>query len=220
MSAGVSADDAPARPGWPLFTLLLVFLAPLLLAWWLARHPDQAGAGSSYGVLITPPRPVPDQELQAMATTSLHPSQASRATPDRELPAMPIRGSGAVAPLPVPRVLHGRWSLVYLTPASCEQDCRRALYLLHQIEQALGKDSLRVQRIVHQEPGVDAPAWPGQWRLERPEALLSRLQALHARGRIYLIDPLGNLMMYYPQDFAPEGLIGDLRRLLKVSRTG
>lgn len=125
-----------------------------------------------------------------------------------------------MASLPAPRVLHGRWSLVYLVPVPCAQDCRRALYLLHQIEQALGKDSLRVQRIVHQAPGSDAPAWPGQWRLVRPDALLSRLHTLRAQGRIYLIDPLGNLMMYYPQDFAPEGLIGDLRRLLKVSRTG
>ncbi len=39
-------------------------------------------------------------------------------------------------------------------------------------------------------------------------------------GRIYVIDPLGNLMMFYPDDAVPTGMKKDLERLLKVSQIG
>jgi hypothetical protein len=38
--------------------------------------------------------------------------------------------------------------------------------------------------------------------------------------RVYVIDPLGNLMMTYPPDFKPKGLLEDMKRLLKLSHIG
>jgi hypothetical protein len=37
---------------------------------------------------------------------------------------------------------------------------------------------------------------------------------------IYVVDPLGNLMMRYPEDPDPGRVIKDLERLLKLSRIG
>ena len=37
---------------------------------------------------------------------------------------------------------------------------------------------------------------------------------------IYLIDPLGNVMMCYPKTATAKGMKKDLKRLLKVSRIG
>jgi len=37
---------------------------------------------------------------------------------------------------------------------------------------------------------------------------------------IYLVDPLGNLMMRYPRDPDPAKLLKDLQRLLRYSRIG
>jgi hypothetical protein len=39
-------------------------------------------------------------------------------------------------------------------------------------------------------------------------------------GRIYLVDPLGQLMMNYPRDAKPSGIHKDLMRLLTYSWTG
>jgi hypothetical protein len=39
-------------------------------------------------------------------------------------------------------------------------------------------------------------------------------------GRIYVIDPLGNLMMSYAADAKPKGLLEDMKRLLKLSSIG
>ena len=38
--------------------------------------------------------------------------------------------------------------------------------------------------------------------------------------RIYISDPLGNLMMSYPPDINPKGILKDLKKLLRASRIG
>ena len=44
--------------------------------------------------------------------------------------------------------------------------------------------------------------------------------AMEAAERVYIIDPLGNLMMYYPPVADPSGMLKDLRKLLKYSKIG
>jgi hypothetical protein len=39
-------------------------------------------------------------------------------------------------------------------------------------------------------------------------------------GRVYVIDPLGNLMMSYAAEANPKGLLEDMKRLLKLSHIG
>ena len=39
-------------------------------------------------------------------------------------------------------------------------------------------------------------------------------------GRIYISDPLGNLMISYPADINPKGILKDLKKLLRASRIG
>ncbi|MNT11768.1 hypothetical protein D3C72_1466670 [compost metagenome] len=41
-----------------------------------------------------------------------------------------------------------------------------------------------------------------------------------AEDTLFLVDPLGNLMMRFPQDPDPKKMSGDLKKLLKVSRIG
>jgi hypothetical protein len=37
---------------------------------------------------------------------------------------------------------------------------------------------------------------------------------------VYLIDPLGNLMMSYAADARPKGMLEDLKKLLRLSHVG
>ena len=41
-----------------------------------------------------------------------------------------------------------------------------------------------------------------------------------AADRVYLIDPLGNLMMCYAVDARPKGMLEDLKKLLRLSHVG
>lgn len=45
-------------------------------------------------------------------------------------------------------------------------------------------------------------------------------EPLEQAGRIYVVDPLGNLMMSYARTAEPKGLLEDLKKLLKYSRIG
>jgi hypothetical protein len=44
--------------------------------------------------------------------------------------------------------------------------------------------------------------------------------ARSASDHIYIVDPLGNLMLRFPKDPEPGRMLKDLARLLKVSRIG
>jgi hypothetical protein len=41
-----------------------------------------------------------------------------------------------------------------------------------------------------------------------------------AESRVYLVDPLGNLMMSYTPDVKAKGILEDMKRLLRLSSIG
>jgi hypothetical protein len=47
---------------------------------------------------------------------------------------------------------------------------------------------------------------------KRPQSL--------AAGGYFLVDPLGNLVLYFPPDIDPSDMVEDVKRLLKQSRIG
>ena len=192
-----------------LLLLLAAFALPPLLSWVLFNYTDLGkgtGAGA-HGTLVVPPRPVPDWPL-------VNPADITDAD----------------------RSLHGKWTLVYLLDGKCGETCLENLYRMRQLRLATGKYAQRVQRAVlavnndrnalTQEQLTD---YPGQL-VAYPEGIdnndllsLFRLTPEDrplAEDRLYLVDPLGNLMMAYPAAEPPGGIIKDLTRLLKYSRIG
>ncbi len=131
--------------------------------------------------------------------------------------------------------LRGKWTLAYIGAAACEAVCRGNLYKMRQVRVALNEKMERVQRLWVLS---DAPrATPSQGLLsEHPGLTVAKpctaelehfmTQFNHpgdpsaGPDRIYLIDPLGNLMMQYPADADPKGLLKDLQRLLLTSWIG
>ncbi len=129
--------------------------------------------------------------------------------------------------------LQGKWTLVTIGDTNCGPVCAGNMYKMRQVRLAQGENMRRVQRLLLvTSPG---PGLPGALE-EYPEmdvALLPRLKhrefltpfLLDAAdpsnaGRVYLVDPLGNLMMYYYRDADPRGMLQDLKRLLKISSVG
>jgi len=130
-----------------------------------------------------------------------------------------------IAPRPVAgplAPLKGKWVLVTLDAATCDAACERKLYMVRQVRRAQGKEAERIERL---------------WLLTdaaKPRAeLLAAIEGSHVAGAdaatlklfpgttdIYLVDPLGNLMMRFPADADPSKMIRDLQRLLKYSSFG
>jgi cytochrome oxidase Cu insertion factor (SCO1/SenC/PrrC family) len=123
--------------------------------------------------------------------------------------------------------LKGKWVLLTVDGGACDGYCQRKLYILRQLRLTQGKDMERIERAWLVDD--DAPTGPGV--LEeykgtaripaRGSALLGVLPfAGSMRDHVYIIDPLGNLIMRYPRDPDPNGMKRDLARLLRTSRIG
>ena len=115
----------------------------------------------------------------------------------------------------------GKWVLVTFDGAQCDAECERKLYIVRQVRRAQGKDMERIERVwVITDTGK-----PRADVLAATEgARVARFAADGFPGtpadHIYVVDPLGNLMMRFPRDPDPSKIIKDLQRLLKYSRFG
>jgi cytochrome oxidase Cu insertion factor (SCO1/SenC/PrrC family) len=185
-----------------LIGLALLFFAPLGLAFYLyyghsTWHP---GGRVNTGELVEPARPLPAL-------------------------ALPLYGSGSTEP----NFLEGKWTFLQVDSGRCSEACRTRLYDTRQIRLALDRDLNRVQRVfIAGDDCCDA-----QLLGQHPDLITVRLGAAAAplltllpqagaerESRVYLIDPLGNLMMSYPKAAKPKGMLEDLKRLLRLSSIG
>jgi hypothetical protein len=122
---------------------------------------------------------------------------------------------------PALQELRGKWVFVSFDAAACDAYCERKLYYMRQLRTAQGKDQARVERLwVITDGGA-----PRQELLAAIEGTrISRLKPEGFPGgpvdHIYLVDPLGNLMMRFPRDPDPSKMLKDLQRLLKYSQVG
>jgi hypothetical protein len=189
--------------------LVGVFFAPLLLAFILYYSgADWRPSGrTNRGELIQPPRPLRSVELPT-----------------------------ADGPPLSPDAWRGKWTLVYIGDGRCDERCREALTLMRQTRLALNADMARVQRVLlatgnccdrnyldAEHPGLELASVDNdagaQLLATFPDA-----QSAPLAGRIYIVDPLGNLMMRHAPAATPgtlsKGLLEDLRKLLKLSHIG
>ena len=114
--------------------------------------------------------------------------------------------------------LRGKWVLVSADASACDAYCEKKLYFMRQVRRAQGKDMERIERLwLVSDAGV-----PRAELLAAIEG--TRVVALEdpafSREHIYLVDPLGNLMLRFPRDPDPSRMIKDLQRLLRYSRIG
>jgi hypothetical protein len=96
---------------------------------------------------------------------------------------------------------------------------------MRQARRAQGKDQDRVERLwVVTDAGRPRAELLGAiegTRIEPAAGIAAMFPTAGAiSDHIYVIDPLGNLMMRYPRDPDSSRLLKDLQRLLKVSRIG
>jgi cytochrome oxidase Cu insertion factor (SCO1/SenC/PrrC family) len=193
-----------------LLGLAALFFAPLAVSFYLYYAGDwRPGQRVNHGELIEPARPLPEAALPLARVSDLHAGHTDAA------------------------FLRKKWTLLYWGPGSCPARCRTDLYNTRQVRLALNRDMDRVQRVF-----VAAGPCCAWGYLDREHPDLITVQATEeaaplksllpsyggidpaAADRIYLIDPLGNLMMSYAPDAKPKGMLEDLKRLLGLSRVG
>lgn len=145
------------------------------------------------------------------------------------LPAQGLPGAGGQPALSRTE-LEGQWTLLVAAPASCEAACARALFVSRQARLAQAKELSRVGRVYlvtgAGEPAADRLRGHEGLRLARADAAwVDALPGADAEGgTVFLVDPLGNVMMRFADDpdtiRTARGITKDLQRLLKYSALG
>lgn len=194
-------DKKQQRQGRLVFLLMIIFFAvPILVVLGMYKF-DWRPAAQNNGELINPPKKL-------------------------ELPVSLKTSDGAV----VERLWADRWNMVYVAK-ECTLSCAEKLHLMRQIHVSLYKDIPRVQRVLITEQADITQIkqdYPDLVVINQPIEAVSKvmrnfeINGEHAESanRIYLVDPLANLVMSYRPDMKGEAIRKDLVHLLKYSWAG
>ncbi len=187
-----------------LIGLFAVFFGPLFFAMWLFYVPNSwlSSRTQNHGTLVVPAQPLEEFELKAIDGSSWSHEEFT-----------------------------GKWTLLYIGDTTCDLYCEANLFKMRQVRLTLGRDSERVQRKylglhTHKNTQAINELFSKYYRMQAAwfdksvvDKALPQFQTLPIH-QIYVIDPLGNLMMWYPKDATSKGMKKDLKRLLKVSKIG
>lgn len=202
----IPEDASKIRANRVKFLLVVaLFVLPVALAAYLHFTGWRPGSTMNHGTLVQPARPEPGLMFSG--------------------PGLSQSGK---------ELFGEKWNLVVVTTSGCDAACQQNLYTIRQIHIGQGKNQQRIRRILVQTGEIRNLAEIGR---QYPDLAIvtvgaSMSQALQDwlavdggaqapdGSRVYMIDPLGNYMMYYVPGFDPSGMRKDLARLLRVSHIG
>jgi hypothetical protein len=189
------------QSAWPVVAIAALCLGPFVVALLLYAGRDSFGG---FELL-----PNPDRELFA-------------SPPTIPLEPLILAGGGRSDPT----WSRSRWSLIYASSQPCEANCAAALERLDEVWLSLGGDRERVQRIVLMTEAPSGGAVPNGFVVGLLASLGGGMlidlfgRERLGQGRYFVVDPLGNIILSYPDSADQQGLLDDLERLLSVSRVG
>lgn len=123
----------------------------------------------------------------------------------------------------------GKWIMLHVDSGNCGEYCRKKLWDMRQVRLTQGKEMGRIERvwlITDNEPleTMLIREYDGTHMIRVDPALvrswLPTEQNTGPQNHIYVIDPLGNLMMRFPNDADPNRIKRDISRLLRASAIG
>ncbi|MBT3347439.1 MAG: hypothetical protein HOM84_07375 [Thiotrichales bacterium] len=188
-----------------LLVLLTVFGLPMLGAWVLYLNPGLLPSSrSNLGELVQPVHPIPDQIFSTIDGGSF-----SRAD------------------------LDGYWTLMLSEGDSCDEPCRKRIYDMRQIRKAMAENHGEIRRVVifsSLSPATDFSKFMEQFG--GTKVVVGDAQSVaplreqfvpageSSIGHLYIVDPMGNLMMHYLPEQPSKDVLSDMELLLKVNKWG
>jgi hypothetical protein len=187
-----------------LLVILVMFTLPLALAWMMNSGAIRYDSASTVnlGTLVSPPVPLDWSGVELITD-----------------------GTARTG-------FSGHWVILFAVPPACDTPCLKSVATLRQVHRATGKDQNRIKIVLLAESiitqvridellGID----PGFNLVGSPSTafLATLVQAddpgagEQGQSTIYLLDPLGNIMMTYKGANSPGRLSKDLKRLLAWS---
>lgn len=192
--------DTQSRSNAKLYLIIAICAAPLLFSY-LSYYVIKPGGRTNYGTLLDPreyPMPTLNAVLQGGSAQELN-------------------------------AYHGKWIMLQVSSSECAPACQNALFAMRQLRLMQGKEMERIERVL-----LVPDSKPIETMLLREydglhilrvdakalQAWLPSEAGTSIEDRLYLIDPLGNLMMRYQHNADPAKVKKDLVKLLTASSIG
>lgn len=207
-----------------LAALLLMVVVPITLASFAFRSAMEGGGlfgSANHGNLILPPLDITALDMRDEV------SGAPLFRPFEEVVAE-LGSPDDYVPRP--------WMMVFATTEACDAACEDRIFYLRQLHTRLGRERERVQRYyLHARDVPLAEATRAHLAQEHPDMALATASAatlarqlneggvaldLQADSYVFLVDPLGNVMMYYDSTHTTQQIMDDIQHLLKYSSLG
>ena len=195
------SPDNHQRKGRLIFVLMAIFfVVPIFVVFMMYKF-NWKPTGQSHGELVMPPRLI--QQVETLKDSD-----------------------GKV----ITKFWADKWNMVYVTDI-CEQTCQDKLHIMRQLHVSLYKDIPRAQRILitnTQDVSKIKADYPDLIIFNQPVDDIKKIsQQFDIEGeiatqsnRLYLVDPLGHIMMSYPVNTPAADIRKDLVRLLQYSWAG
>ncbi|OWW21500.1 SCO family protein [Noviherbaspirillum denitrificans] len=194
-------NDQQRKGRWKLFAVIAICASPLIASY-LSYYVIKPEGRTNYGALIDP-RAYPIPAALGTAVIDGKPAQLND--------------------------YQGKWIMLQVGNADCQEACRKQLHNMRQLRLAQGKDMDRIERVwlVTDDKPLETMLmreYDGTHMLrasaDAVKAWLPADTGTVPADHIYMIDPLGNLMMRFPKDADPNKMKKDIAKLLKASRIG
>ena len=180
--------------------VLLVCAAPVIASYFAYYVWRPAGAKTNYGQLVEPQRSLPPATELTLTTLDGHALDLHR--------------------------YRGHWIMLSVDEAACAEACEKKLYAMRQIRLTTNQEREKIERvwlITDQAPTTTMliREYDGTHFVRAQTAQLSKFLPTETNTKledhIYLIDPLGNLMMRFPKELDLGRMKKDVGKLLKVT---
>ena len=183
--------------------LIAVFLSPFIGGWMALYVFDIKPSSGNYGTLIAPVKTLDWPELKTLDGDT-H-----------------VGGFGR------------KWTLLLFAGNDCAELCRSNLFYMRQLRTLLGRDTLRLQNVLisaqplGEKVQVYLKGFPNlKVVTDYRDPVLYRqfelpgMSEVGGTPKMYLVDPDQNLMMHYPAENDQNGVLEDIKKLLKLSQIG
>jgi len=196
----VPQETQRKRGRWKLLVVVAVCAAPMIASY-ITYYVIKPQSRTNYGALIDPRQyPIP-----ALGSTEL---------------------DGKPAKL---EDYKGKWVMLQVAGGECDDACKTRLLAMRQLRLMQGKEMERIERVwlITDAKPLDTVLmreYDGTDMLRVDAKLLKAWlptdEGTAMEDHIYIIDPLGNLMMRFPKDADPNKMKKDISKLLRASAIG
>lgn len=202
----LNEEQVPRKSYTTLWVMIILFALPYIAAVYFYNNSDELDlAQNNYGTIVSPVKAIEPLDMETLDTTNF-----------------------SIADL------KGKWIFVTIGSSLCEEHCQKNMYKIRQIRKAVAQERSRVERVFLLTDSQDINGfkvkisdYQGMYVIKPSEdkAYDDFIKTFSMPGQqinngIYIIDPLGNFMMAYPEDADAAKILDDIRRLLKISKIG